>query len=40
MVDGFDADVEGAGGGKKFEVVRLHGLGLSQLVSFRHAGAL
>jgi hypothetical protein len=31
MVDGFDADDEGAGGGKEFEVVRLHGLGLSQL---------
>jgi hypothetical protein len=29
MVDGFDADVEGTGRGKKFEVVRLHGLGLS-----------
>jgi hypothetical protein len=32
MVDGFDADVEGAGRGEEFEVVRLHGLGLSQLV--------
>jgi hypothetical protein len=40
MVDGFDADVEGAGGGEEFEVVRLHGLGLSQLVSFRHEAAL
>jgi hypothetical protein len=31
VVDGFDADVEGAGGGEEFELVRLHGLGLSQL---------
>jgi hypothetical protein len=34
MVDGFDANVEGAGGGEEFEVVRLHGVGLSQLVMF------
>jgi hypothetical protein len=31
MVDGFDANVNGTGGGQEFEEVRLHGLGLSQL---------
>ena len=31
VVDGFDANVQVAGGGQEFEVVGLHGLGLSQL---------